>query len=276
VSTELSFPIDSLRHAKSLGQVDRKFIACILGSKRGKTLVLLDQHAADERVSVEGILQGLCEGFMRDEIEYTILSRTTPRIVLSREEALVLSDPSVMDVFRRWGILLEVEEGDGDYVQVGVRAVPTILLSRLGRQEGSEMTRLVKLYLPILKDSSRELEVALRDGEADWGRMMRWMPKEMLELANSKACRGESWYLANLRLMVIGAIMFGDELDMDQCQRLVARLSETRCPFICAHGRPSLVPLIILGDRGGEARGVGGRRDDKARRQINWAAWKGT
>ena len=35
----------------------------------------------------------------------------------------------------------------------------------------------------------------------------------------------------------IGAIMFNDPLSSDQCRSLMRRLSETRFPFICAHGR---------------------------------------
>lgn len=30
-----------------------------------------------------------------------------------------------------------------------------------------------------------------QEDKVDWGEVLRWMPKEMLELANSKACRSE-------------------------------------------------------------------------------------
>jgi DNA mismatch repair protein MLH3 len=65
--------------------------------------------------------------------------------------------------------------------------------------------------------------------------------------------------------MGIGAIMFEDRLDKDQCARLVDRLSHTTFPFMCAHGRPSMVPLVIMG-RGREA----------GQRKVDWAAWKRT
>ena len=38
--------------------------------------------------------------------------------------------------------------------------------------------------------------------------------------------------------------MFNDELTRDQCQTIVARLAKCKFPFQCAHGRPSLVPLV--------------------------------
>ena len=43
-----------------------------------------------------------------------------------------------------------------------------------------------------------------------------------------------------------GAIMFNDSLTLGQCQRLVQQLSQTAFPFQCAHGRPSLVPLVHI------------------------------
>jgi len=50
-----------------------------------------------------------------------------------------------------------------------------------------------------------------------------------------------SWAAACMR---VGAIKFGDELSLSDCVRLIRQLSRCRLPFQCAHGRPSLVPLI--------------------------------
>ena len=43
------------------------------------------------------------------------------------------------------------------------------------------------------------------------------------------------------------AIKFGQSLSRLECQQLVARLGQTKLPFQCAHGRPTVVP-IALGD----------------------------
>jgi DNA mismatch repair protein MLH3 len=51
-------------------------------------------------------------------------------------------------------------------------------------------------------------------------------------MLNSRACRS--------------AIMFNDELSKEQCQTLVSNLASCKFPFQCAHGRPSLVPLVNL------------------------------
>lgn len=42
--------------------------------------------------------------------------------------------------------------------------------------------------------------------------------------------------------------MFNDALTQDQCVDVVERLSRCAFPFQCAHGRPSMVPIVDLGN----------------------------
>ena len=58
--------------------------------------------------------------------------------------------------------------------------------------------------------------------------------------------------------------MFGDKLDKDQCQRLLHKLRDCKMPFVCAHGRPSLVPLSLL-----DGSAITGTRS------IDWKGWTG-
>jgi DNA mismatch repair protein MLH3 len=211
-STDITFTADALSRATVLGQIDFKFIAAVIPPSTvspvgtGSTLVMIDQHAADERISVESLLTELCDGFLLDTIPITELQEPLPAVILGRQEAVELSAPGVADIFARWGIELAVPsvdgseggEGEGGYVQVPIRAVPTALKVRLGRKEASEMTRLVKLFLPVLADGLGQVQALIGRGQrethedkVDWGEVLRWMPKEMLELANSKACRSE-------------------------------------------------------------------------------------
>jgi len=44
-----------------------------------------------------------------------------------------------------------------------------------------------------------------------------------------------------------GAIKFGDKLTHRQCVQLVQELATCALPFQCAHGRPSIVPLVNIG-----------------------------
>lgn len=41
--------------------------------------------------------------------------------------------------------------------------------------------------------------------------------------------------------------MFNDELTLDECTSLIASLARCSLPFQCAHGRPSMIPVLDLG-----------------------------
>ena len=41
--------------------------------------------------------------------------------------------------------------------------------------------------------------------------------------------------------------MFGTALTLEQSQRLLDELATCELPFQCAHGRPTLAPLVRLG-----------------------------
>ena len=58
-------------------------------------------------------------------------------------------------------------------------------------------------------------------------------PPRLPALLASKACRS--------------AVMFGDELSSEQSAALVSKLQKTRRFDICAHGRPTLAPLLDMG-----------------------------
>ncbi|WWC62376.1 uncharacterized protein I303_104972 [Kwoniella dejecticola CBS 10117] len=277
--TEIQLSKTSLAEAKVIGQVDKKFIAALVPKgSNDKALVLIDQHAADERISVERVLHDLCAGFKEDDIPYTKLKHV-PSIILTLAETRILRYAKVLEVFRRWGVHLDRPEekenqARGDYTQIEVRAVPTVFVGRLGKKEGVEMTRLIRGYLPVLEDNLGGIEALIgtysggdinEEGSTGMdersagvgsgegrGKEMRFMPKEMLELANSKACRG--------------AIMFQDTLSADQQSRLVSQLATTDFPFMCAHGRPSMIPLIAYESAPSSSK--------LSRRPIDWTGWK--
>ena len=57
-------------------------------------------------------------------------------------------------------------------------------------------------------------------------------PAAALRVLASKACRR--------------AIKFGDTLDQQACQRVLTALARCDLPFQCAHGRPTIVPIVQL------------------------------
>ncbi|KAF5333492.1 hypothetical protein D9611_002521 [Ephemerocybe angulata] len=172
-------PRQQLRHARVIAQVDRKFVACLLTSERssrsahsksvsscqdtGTTLVLVDQHAADERIRVESFLKPLCLGFLYSRSggmnpeEATPITRLIPprRALLTRHEASLLKrNAGIRELFRCWGIsFMEMPENDigssvdvgssDDYVQVLVTSLPEVLADKLRRD--NELQAVLKI-----------------------------------------------------------------------------------------------------------------------------------
>lgn len=50
----------------------------------------------------------------------------------------------------------------------------------------------------------------------------------------------------NRKIIFLGAIKFGDPLNRQQCTQLVNYWRETDLPNRCAHGRPAIIPLLLI------------------------------
>jgi DNA mismatch repair protein MLH3 len=138
-----------------INQLDRKFILCAVDEIKGsddscqesdnprRMLVLVDQHAASERVRVEGFLRALCHNFLdlerdgsqspdRDELD-------PPRaILLSRKEATILR--STQSTLRRWCLELswrpesnscDQSLDQDEYEQFLVHSVPRVVSEKV-------------------------------------------------------------------------------------------------------------------------------------------------
>ncbi|KAJ3975254.1 hypothetical protein EV361DRAFT_889995 [Lentinula raphanica] len=273
IHTQHRFTKNDIREARVISQVDHKFVACVftkdlvnkdLGNNKVlteeddkiSTLVLIDQHAADERIRVERFLKDLCLGFLRNRsggeeegVEMRHLTPPVPILLTRHEASRLLRSEQIQSSFQSWGIrfadLAQVETGLGtsesgldnendSYVQLYTVCVPEVVADKLTM--GNELRDLVKGYLAQLESDLPDVSLsqggvsATRANERDWLKALRWCPRELLDLVNSKACRG--------------AIMFNDALSKEQCIRLVHQLSETVFPFQCAHGR--YMPLCSL------------------------------
>lgn len=148
------FRKSDLQSARIISQVDRKFIACLLGdhSDRGHALALIDQHAADERVRVECFLKELCLGFLHDqgEVESTKnqvqireLLPPIPVLLTLREAQQLKGSQSIQAAFGHWGFRFvdlssakcldsetdKLNDGDNNlvYTQVLVQGIPEVV-----------------------------------------------------------------------------------------------------------------------------------------------------
>ncbi|XP_058777682.1 DNA mismatch repair protein MLH3 isoform X1 [Vicia villosa] len=200
-----------LEDAKVLHQVDKKFIPIMAG----KTLAVIDQHAADERIRLEDLRQKVLSGEAK-AITY-----------LDAEQELVLPEMgyqllnSYSEQIKDWGWICKIHTQNSDsfrrnldilnkqQMTITLVAVPSILGANLNDVDLLEFLQ----------------QLAETDGSST-------MPPSVVRLLNSKACRG--------------AIMFGDSLLPSECSLLVEELKHTSLCFQCAHGRPTTVPLVNL------------------------------
>ncbi|KAK0705620.1 hypothetical protein B0H67DRAFT_594553 [Lasiosphaeris hirsuta] len=223
---------DALRTAKVLGQVDRKFIlvkvfteSCsksqtslppVGGSGTsqkpgdGFSLVMIDQHAADERCRVEALLSGY---FTTDESSLggsTVLTENLDkplRFDLPRKDGELLT--RFKPHFGCWGICYDVfhnhsslepaaqdEVGGKRGVTVEVQSLPPSIVERC-RLEPRLLVELLRNESWKLHDDPAGLSVPTRNsprvkpGEHGWVPGFHRCPEGVLELINSRACRSE-------------------------------------------------------------------------------------
>jgi len=170
-------------------------------------LALIDQHAADERVMLEQLMGS------------TVLpcGRPNPQAVSSwmlpeAQKLRVGSDEYLLfeqmeSLALAWGWKWQPWNRESQTIMV--THVPVICYRALTAAD-------LKLYIHQLDDTAG----------------CRLLPPGVHRLLASKACRS--------------AIMFGDPLSQEQSQDLVQKLASTNLFFECAHGRPTVIPLIDL------------------------------
>ncbi|KAM3871356.1 DNA mismatch repair protein Mlh3 [Diretmus argenteus] len=217
---------------KVINQVDKKFLACLINTRdqetatntetEGNLLVLVDQHAAHERVRLENLVADSYEDDPDAPEERRLCSSTIfppLEISVTEEELRLLS--SCQPHFR--GLGLEVEFSQAGDPKALVGKVPLCFMEK----ESNELRRgRASVIKAIVKEYLREQIELLRSA----GRVRGTLPLTVLKVLASLACHG--------------AIKFNDSLSRDECCSLVASLSSCQLPFQCAHGRPSIVPLV--------------------------------
>lgn len=287
---------ECLRRRKVIGQVDRKFILVVIDDESdndGELLVIIDQHAADERWRVEKLMEELCRELLLENLEpmeeerkelvttgqisekaaakptvtetlctksikhtqsTTIIASVPPNKLLNYpitpREYELLCKKLYKKEFASWGVLYKLVAPTRVEKQPFLifTHLPRILLDR-ALTEPTIPFDLVRAHVWDLSECSRvSWFIGHQENQGDkplpWVDRMRYAPKKLVEVVNSRACRS--------------AVMFGDVLEMGECEELVARLvgrynddggsQDIGClfPFMCAHGRPSMVPLLKI------------------------------
>lgn len=212
---------EDLQSLRPLGQVDNKFIVCHADSGSDAAedgrgcLIIVDQHAADERVRLEEYEQGL-EDLQHAQSIGVLSCRSLDapyRFSLTARQHLMWRDNRC--VLEAWQFAIaEAEAGvqdappNGDCMWLECTALPVVY---------GEMLTIADL---------REV----LDGYSDRGAYCR--PRCVQRILNYRACRT--------------AVMFGDSLSRQQQQAILDGLKGCALPFQCAHGRPTM--QILLAD----------------------------
>lgn len=231
-----------LATANVIAQVDRKFILVKLADGRSSrsALVLIDQHAADERCRIESLFGAMFADGHR-QVQSIRIDPITFDIPLM--EAALFGKHA--DSFASWGVGYTVErKSSARAALVVVTSLPTLIAERC-RLEPDLVSDMIRGEIwkheengqgaLALSDQRAQRSKVHRDElgvetEGNWVDRLTSCPQGIIDLLNSRACRT--------------AIMFNDMLTAEECKSLVGRLAGCMLPFQCAHGRPSMVPIL--------------------------------
>ncbi|KAM0428625.1 hypothetical protein ACHAPT_006988 [Fusarium lateritium] len=258
----------ALAEATVISQVDRKFILVKLPlndstpkdpapGKQSSALIMLDQHAVDERCRLEDLMAGY---FVQNESTNQILAATELlerplAFEVPREEHSLLDQHR--DRFAAWGITYQTPSprSPSQPRKVVITALPPSIMERCRLEPRlliellrTEVWRSVDNGTPLSKPSDS-------DRDRSWVSRFHGCPRGILEMLHSRACRS--------------AIMFNDILSVEECEQLISRLSRCVFPFQCAHGRPSMAPLVDLG----AGAKFGGWRETERQERVQWKSW---
>ncbi|EXJ78941.1 hypothetical protein A1O3_08441 [Capronia epimyces CBS 606.96] len=268
---------DSLACSTIIRQVDRKFVLAILpatgdrsNTSHGKELVVLvDQHAADERIRLEDLYRELCHR-KRCNLDKPVVFE------VGDDEAKLFEERR--EYFERWcftyvvvrnhrSIQPAAKLNKGPSCMISVTTLPTLVAARCQAEPHVLVDLLRDEVWSKQASSSRSLWRDVRNeaahGGCQWVAEIAGCPTGVLEMLKSRSCRT--------------AIMFNDDLDLAECGQLVHRLARCAFPFQCAHGRPTVTVLGALGGLDDDpGSGLGGMEPwcgDEVGFGAGWKTW---
>ncbi|XP_030337067.1 DNA mismatch repair protein Mlh3 isoform X2 [Strigops habroptila] len=223
------FTKDMVHSMQVLQQVDNKFIACLINTRNemdkkadGNLLILVDQHAAHERIRLEQLIADSYEKEAAACGKKKLLSSSISpplEIEVTEEQRRVLR--CCYKNLEDLGLELSFPETNRSLILV--RKVPLCFIER----EANELRRKRQ---PVTKSIVEDLiQEQVELVQTTGGRARGTLPLTFLKVLASQACHG--------------AIKFNEHLTLEESCRLIEALSSCQLPFQCAHGRPSMMPL---------------------------------
>ncbi|KAM6253950.1 DNA mismatch repair protein Mlh3 isoform 2-T5 [Spheniscus humboldti] len=226
------FTKDMVHSMQVLQQVDNKFIACLINTRNemdkradGNLLILVDQHAAHERIRLEQLIADSYEKEAAACGKKKLLSSSISpplEIEVTEEQRRFLR--CCYKNLEDLGLELSFPETNSSLILV--RKVPLCFIER----EANELRRKRQ---PVTKSIVEELmQEQVELVQTTGGGARGTLPLTFLKVLASQACHG--------------AIKFNEHLTLEESCRLIEALSSCQLPFQCAHGRPSMMPLADI------------------------------
>lgn len=238
-SSVLKLNKKSFQHMKVINQIDKKFILVEMASsehQKSHDLFILDQHASDERIKLELYLKDFMYDVLTESVDITVLDNFMFEIPYSLHDNFKYYIPE----FQKWGIKYCIKSNNSDIdtnCVIQIYELPSILKGKSKKKSNFLKTVMLE-HINELKSSKKtifnksafQIFSDQKVQSLEWWKIQNTIPTFLKEFFNNKACRS--------------AIMFGDKLSKDDCDLLLSKLSTCNMPFQCAHGRPSIQPLL--------------------------------
>ncbi|KAJ2634496.1 DNA mismatch repair protein [Coemansia sp. RSA 1286] len=218
---------------------------------RGPWLVVVDQHAADERIRLEqnyttlsstlAALARLCPSRPITVAEGVCVLFPPVSIALSSHNAAALLD--LQDRLRLLGLRISAQGSSGcgaavadsETVDMRLLCVPSVIAPRLkgsGQAAGRFAKELLLSIAGWCADHPGTHYAQTHGAEEDAFPRLIDVPPIVLETLKSISCRG--------------AVKFNEQLSHEQCRDMVARLAKCTFPAFCAHGRRAIARVARL------------------------------
>ncbi|KAL2711698.1 DNA mismatch repair protein Mlh3-like [Vespula squamosa] len=205
---------NALEFIKVLNQVNNQLIAALMIYDNIELLLMMDQHAVHERIRYENLLDDYrtsdYNNFLTKKLSIPIIVEVTVNM-----STLLLCNKLSLNKF---GIkLTAINENT-----LSIYSIPKCFITN--KQYYND----VKLAMTI-RNLLNEIVGNIMNGNGT-----NFLPLSIHNAISMEACHG--------------AIKFGELLSVQQCIELFDDLKTTKSPTRCAHGRPSIIPIIELSE----------------------------
>lgn len=188
----------SLANVRHIAQISNQFLACVVdveADQKDQALVVIDQHAADERVGVERLFRRFVECCSLGEAPVLRLRRPI-QFRISADLIREFDSPHAQQLLSYWGFGIRRSIDDRDCLEM-VEHPDCFRTESLSAMGVAELATDLAVWLQdgvggafVTRDwPDRKSKRSEREDEHRWISAMRHMPPPMREAINSRACR---------------------------------------------------------------------------------------